>query len=78
MSEAVEERGRHLGIAEDCRPFAESQVGGDDDRGALVEAANQVEEHLDAAVWGGQIVQCIEHDEVDLGAFTMIFADVFA
>jgi hypothetical protein len=30
VSEAVEERGRHLGVAEDARPFAEAQVGGDD------------------------------------------------
>ena len=44
MREAIEQRSRHLGIAEDARPFAEAQVGGDDDAGPLVELAQQVEE----------------------------------
>ena len=39
MGEAIEEGCRHLGIAEDGGPFAEAQVGGDDDAGALVEMA---------------------------------------
>ena len=39
VGEAIEQRGGHLGITEDARPFAERQVGGDDDRGALVEPA---------------------------------------
>jgi hypothetical protein len=39
MGEAVEERGGHLGIAEDGRPFAEGEIGGDDHRGLLIEAA---------------------------------------
>ena len=30
MGEAIEPRRRHLGIAEDGRPFAEAEVGGDD------------------------------------------------
>jgi hypothetical protein len=35
MSEAVEQRGRHLGIREDARPFTEGQVAGHDDPRAL-------------------------------------------
>ncbi len=31
MSEAVEERGRHLWVAEHAWPFAEGEIGGDDD-----------------------------------------------
>ena len=31
MGEAIEERGRHLWVAEDARPFAEGEVGGDHD-----------------------------------------------
>jgi hypothetical protein len=34
MGEAVEQRGRHLGIAEHARPFAEGEICGDDDRAA--------------------------------------------
>ncbi len=36
MSKAVEQRGGHLGITEDARPFAAAQVGGDDDARVLV------------------------------------------
>ena len=43
MSEAIEQRGGHFCVAEDGRPFAECEIGGDDDRGAFVEAADQVE-----------------------------------
>ena len=39
MGEAIEQGRGHLGIAEDGRPFAEVEVGGDDDRGLLVEPA---------------------------------------
>ena len=48
MGETVEQRGGHLGVAEDGWPFAEGEVGGDDDRGALVEPAHEVEEQLPA------------------------------
>jgi len=48
MSEPAEERGRHLGVAEDARPFAEGQIGRDNHRGALIELANEMEEQLPA------------------------------
>ena len=31
MGQPVEQRGGHLGVAEHARPFAEGEVGGDDD-----------------------------------------------
>lgn len=43
MGEPVEQGGRHLGIAEDTGPFAEAQVGRDDDACVLVELAQQME-----------------------------------
>ncbi len=39
MCEPVEQRGGHLGIAKNAGPFAEAQVGGDDDARVLVEFA---------------------------------------
>ena len=48
MGQSVEQRRRHLGVAEHAGPLAECQVGGDHDRGLLVEAADQVEQQLDA------------------------------
>ena len=44
MGEAVEQGGGHFGITEDGSPFAEAEIGGDDDAGALVEFAQEVEE----------------------------------
>ena len=44
MREAVEQRRGHLGIAEHAGPFREAQVGSDNDAGALVELAEQVEQ----------------------------------
>ena len=55
MGETVEECGGHLGIAEYARPFTEGQVGGDDDRGAFVELADQMEQELSASLREGQI-----------------------
>ena len=43
VREAIEQRRRHLGIAEHAWPFAESKVGRDDNRGPLIETADQVE-----------------------------------
>ena len=43
MGEPIEQRRRHLGVAEDGRPFAEAEVGGDGDAGALIEYAQQME-----------------------------------
>lgn len=65
VGEAVEECGRHLCVTEDGGPFAEGQVGRDDDRGALVEAADQVEQELAAGLGEGQVAQFIENDEVE-------------
>ena len=43
MGEPIEQRRRHLGVAEDGRPLAEAEVGGDGDAGALIEYAQQME-----------------------------------
>ena len=53
MREPVEERGGHLGVAEHARPLAKGEIGGNEDRGALVEPADEVEEELAAGlgVW---------------------------
>ena len=48
MGEAIEQGRRHLGIAEDGRPLAEAEVGGDDDAGALVQRAQQMEQQRPA------------------------------
>ncbi len=44
MGQAVEQGCGHLGVTEHAGPFAEAEVGGDDDAGALVKLAEQMEE----------------------------------
>ena len=44
MGEAIEQGGGHFCVPEDRRPFGEAQVRGDDDAGALVKLAQEVEE----------------------------------
>lgn len=43
MSKSIEQRGGHLGVAEHAGPFAEAQVGSDDDAGARVQLTEQME-----------------------------------
>ena len=43
VGETIEECGGHLWVAEHARPFAEGEIGGDDDRGAFVEPADEME-----------------------------------
>src|SRR6187402_3269324 len=65
VREAVEERGGHLGIAgEDARPLSEGEVGGHEDRGLLIKAADAVEQELPARLREGEIAELVEHDEV--------------
>ena len=44
VSQTVEQRGRHLGVAEHAGPFAEGEIGGDDDGSTLVEPADEMEQ----------------------------------
>jgi len=67
VSETIEQRRRHLRIAEHARPFAESEVGGDDNRCPLVKTADQVEQQLPAGLGEGEITQFVEDDEVEAG-----------
>ena len=57
MCHPVEERGCHLGTAEDGDPFTELQVGGDDDAGFLVEFAYQMEQQRAAGLWERDVTQ---------------------
>ena len=46
MGEAVEERGCHLGVADDGGPISEGEVGGEQNGGLFLEPAEQVEQEL--------------------------------
>src|ERR1700734_1925218 len=67
VSQAVEQRGGHLGITEHAGPFAERKVGGDDDRRALIEPADEMEQKLAAGLSERQVAEFVEDDEVHSG-----------
>ena len=67
VREAIERRGSHFGVAENSRPVAEREIGRDDNRGPLVETADQVEQQLSARLREWQITQFVEDDEVETG-----------
>jgi hypothetical protein len=46
------------------QPFAKGEIGGDDDRSALIEPADQVEEQLAAGLRERQIAELVEHDKI--------------
>ena len=58
MGQAVEQRSGHLRVAKDRRPFPEVEIGCHDDRGALVEAADEMEQQLAAGLSEGKIAIC--------------------
>jgi len=59
VGEAIEQRGGHLGVAEDGRPLTEAEVGRDDDAGAFVEPAEPVEEQGAARGAEWQVAQLV-------------------
>jgi len=59
MGEPIQQRGGHLRVPEDLGPLPESQVGGDDQGGALVELRDQVKEQLSAVARERQIAEFI-------------------
>jgi hypothetical protein len=67
MSETIEQSRGHLRIAEHARPFAKSEICGDDHRRPFVEAADHVEQKLAASPRERQIAELIEDDEVEAG-----------
>ena len=67
MGQAAEERRCPLCVTEHGWPFAEGEVGGNDDPGAFVETADQVEQQLAAGLREGQIAKFVEDDEVEAG-----------
>ena len=66
VGQAVEQRDGHLGVAEDLGPFTEGEIGGDNQAGALVEFAQQMEQQGAAGLRERQIAEFIENDQVDL------------
>ena len=67
MGETAEQRRGHLWVAEHRGPFVQGEAGRNDDRGALVDLAHEVEQQLAPGLGEGQIVEFVEDDEVAPG-----------
>src|ERR1700685_4532190 len=63
----IEQRGRHLRVAEHGRPLAKAEISRDDDAGALVELAQQMEEQGPAGGAERQVAQLVKDDEIGVG-----------
>ena len=64
VGEPIEQGRGHLGVAEDPRPFAEAQIGGDHHTGPLVELAEQVEQQGAAGGAKRQVAKFVEDHDV--------------
>ena len=66
VREPIQERGGHLRIAEHAGPFAEHEVGGDDDAGVLVEFRQQMEQQRAAALRERQVAKLVKDHDVEI------------
>ena len=64
MSESVEHCGCHFFIPEDLWPFTKAEIGGDHDRGLLVEFRDEMKEELTTVIREREVSQLVEHEEV--------------
>src|ERR1700693_4899193 len=67
VSETIEESRCHLRVAEHGGPLAEAEISRDDDAGALVELAQQMEEQGPAGGAERQVAKLVEDDEIGVG-----------
>src|SRR6202042_2390667 len=67
VGETIEQSGRHLRVAEHGCPLAEAEIGRDDDAGAFVELAQQMEEQSAARGAERQVTKLVEDDEIGVG-----------
>ena len=67
VGETIEQGRGHLRVAEHGCPLSEAEIGGDDDAGALIELAQQMEEQGPAGGAERQVAQFVEDDEIGVG-----------
>jgi len=63
VDQAIDHRRRHRGVAKDLTPAAEGLVGGDDDAGSLVAAADELEEEVRRLGLEGDVANFVDDEE---------------
>ena len=66
MSDAIQLRCRHLGVAEHLPPLAEGKIGRNDQRGLFVELADQMKQQRAAGLRKRQVAKLIEYHCIHL------------
>lgn len=64
MRNAIQQRGRHLGVAEDLDPFPKIEVGGNDQRGFLIKMADQMEQQSFSGCGERQVTEFINDNGI--------------
>ncbi len=64
VGEAIEHGGGHLGVAEHLRPIGEGEIGRDQQRGVLVELADEMEQQLATGLAKRQVAEFVDDDEI--------------
>ena len=64
VRQAIEHGGGHFDVAEHLGPIGEGEVGGDQQRGVLVELADEMEQQLPAGLAEREIAEFIDDDEI--------------
>src|SRR4051794_39539876 len=67
VGEPVDDGFGEAGVVEDLGPFAEWEVGGDDQRSAFVAFGEDLEEELGGAGGQGEIAELVQDDELGSG-----------
>ena len=67
VGEAVNDGLGEAGVGEDLGPFAEGQVGGDDQRAAFVALGEDLEDELGGAVGQREVAELVNDDELGAG-----------
>ncbi len=66
MGDPIQHRRHHLLIRKYLAPFAEGQVGGQDQAGALVQLADQVKQQGASAFGKRQVAQFVQDHRIDI------------
>ena len=66
MGQSIQQRSSHLFIHKDRRPLGKAEVGGNDDAGALIELADQVEQQSTTHLADGQVAQLIQNHQIGM------------
>jgi len=64
VRDAIKQGRRHLGVTEYRHPFAELEIGRDDDTGGFIQFADQMKQQRPAGFWKWNIAKLVDDDAI--------------